>query len=30
MQVPGYENGNFIGPTILTNVNTNMESYKVF
>lgn len=26
--VPGYENGNFIGPTILSNVTVNMECYK--
>ncbi|KAK4585077.1 hypothetical protein RGQ29_022661 [Quercus rubra] len=28
--VPGYENGNFVGPTILCDVTTNMECYKVF
>jgi len=26
--VPGYENGNFVGPTILTNVTPDMECYK--
>lgn len=26
--VPGYENGNFVGPTILCDVTTNMECYK--
>ncbi|KAF5448417.1 hypothetical protein F2P56_028953 [Juglans regia] len=26
--VPGYEHGNFIGPTILSNVTINMECYK--
>ncbi|XP_060676473.1 methylmalonate-semialdehyde dehydrogenase [acylating], mitochondrial [Ziziphus jujuba] len=26
--VPGFEDGNFIGPTILSGVTTNMESYK--
>ncbi|KAF7803786.1 methylmalonate-semialdehyde dehydrogenase [acylating], mitochondrial-like isoform X1 [Senna tora] len=26
--VPGYEHGNFIGPTILSNVTVNMECYK--
>lgn len=26
--VPGYEHGSFIGPTILSNVKTNMECYK--
>lgn len=26
--VPGFENGNFVGPTILTNVQPNMECYK--
>ncbi|XP_057976262.1 methylmalonate-semialdehyde dehydrogenase [acylating], mitochondrial isoform X2 [Malania oleifera] len=26
--VPGYEHGNFIGPTILTDVTANMECYK--
>jgi len=26
--VPGYENGNFVGPTILTNVTPEMECYK--
>lgn len=29
MQVRGYENGNFIGPTILCDVTTNMECFKV-
>lgn len=28
-QVPGYEQGNFIGPTILTDVRVDMECYKV-
>lgn len=28
-QVPGYENGNFVGPTILHDVTPNMECYKV-
>ena len=27
MKVPGYENGNFIGPTILGNVNPESEIY---
>ncbi|XP_022727297.1 methylmalonate-semialdehyde dehydrogenase [acylating], mitochondrial-like isoform X6 [Durio zibethinus] len=27
-QVPGYEHGNFIGPTILSNVKASMECYK--
>ncbi|KAH9696969.1 methylmalonate-semialdehyde dehydrogenase (acylating) [Citrus sinensis] len=27
-QVPGYEHGNFIGPTILTDVTADMECYK--
>ncbi|XP_021662398.2 methylmalonate-semialdehyde dehydrogenase [acylating], mitochondrial isoform X3 [Hevea brasiliensis] len=27
-QVPGYENGNFMGPTILSDVTVNMECYK--
>ncbi|KAJ8764764.1 hypothetical protein K2173_009164 [Erythroxylum novogranatense] len=26
--VPGYENGNFIGPTIISNVTVNMDCYK--
>jgi len=26
--VPGYENGNFVGPTILANVTPNMECYR--
>ncbi|KAF1861435.1 hypothetical protein Lal_00025753 [Lupinus albus] len=26
--VPGYESGNFVGPTILSNVTANMECYK--
>ncbi|BAT73894.1 methylmalonate-semialdehyde dehydrogenase [acylating], mitochondrial [Vigna umbellata] len=26
--VPGYESGNFIGPTILSDITTNMECYK--
>ncbi|XP_022950509.1 uncharacterized protein LOC111453599 isoform X1 [Cucurbita moschata] len=26
--VPGYENGNFVGPTILSDVTTDMECYK--
>jgi len=29
-QVPGYEKGNFIGPTILSGVTPDMECYKVF
>lgn len=29
LQVPGYENGNFVGPTILRDVTSNMECYKV-
>lgn len=29
-QVPGYEHGNFIGPTILTDVTADMECYKVW
>jgi len=28
IKVPGYECGNFVGPTILTNVTTDMECYK--
>lgn len=28
-QVPGYEHGNFIGPTILTDVTADMVCYKV-
>jgi malonate-semialdehyde dehydrogenase (acetylating)/methylmalonate-semialdehyde dehydrogenase len=28
IQVSGYENGNFIGPTILTNIKPEMECYK--
>nr|XP_029147574.1 methylmalonate-semialdehyde dehydrogenase [acylating], mitochondrial-like isoform X3 [Arachis hypogaea] len=28
IMVPGYENGNFVGPTILCDVTTNMECYK--
>lgn len=28
MLVPGYENGNFVGPTILCDVTTSMECYK--
>ncbi|CBI40848.3 unnamed protein product, partial [Vitis vinifera] len=28
MHVPGYEYGNFVGPTILCDVTTNMECYK--
>lgn len=28
-QVPGYEKGNFIGPTILSGVTPDMECYKV-
>jgi len=28
IKVPGYEKGNFIGPTILTDVKTNMKCYK--
>ncbi|XP_062143677.1 uncharacterized protein LOC133851332 isoform X1 [Alnus glutinosa] len=28
MVVPGYERGNFVGPTILCDVTTNMECYK--
>ncbi|CAN1160016.1 Methylmalonate-semialdehyde dehydrogenase [acylating], mitochondrial, partial [Linum perenne] len=27
-QVPGYENGNFVGPTILASVRPDMECYK--
>ncbi|XP_045819326.1 methylmalonate-semialdehyde dehydrogenase [acylating], mitochondrial-like isoform X2 [Trifolium pratense] len=26
--VPGYESGNFVGPTILSNISTDMECYK--
>ena len=29
-QVPGYETGNFIGPTILSDVTPDMECYKVY
>lgn len=28
-KVPGYEKGNFIGPTILSDVTADMECYKV-
>jgi len=28
VQVPGYEKGNFVGPTIMTNMNTDMQAYK--
>ncbi|KAI4378442.1 hypothetical protein MLD38_015922 [Melastoma candidum] len=28
IRVPGYEQGNFVGPTILTDVQSNMECYK--
>lgn len=28
IKVPGYENGNFVGPTILSNVKPNMRCYK--
>lgn len=28
INVPGYEKGNFVGPTILKNVTTNMKCYK--
>ncbi|XP_075976866.1 putative methylmalonate-semialdehyde/malonate-semialdehyde dehydrogenase [acylating], mitochondrial [Anticarsia gemmatalis] len=28
IKVPGFEKGNFVGPTILTDVQTNMECYK--
>ncbi|XP_033099349.1 methylmalonate-semialdehyde dehydrogenase [acylating], mitochondrial-like, partial [Anneissia japonica] len=28
ISVPGYEKGNFVGPTILTDVKPNMECYK--
>jgi len=28
IKVPGFENGNFVGPTILTGVTTNMTCYK--
>lgn len=28
VRVPGYENGNFVGPTILANVTPDMECYK--
>ncbi|KAL4626710.1 hypothetical protein ACB092_05G116900 [Castanea dentata] len=28
LEVPGYEHGNFIGPTILSDVTANMECYK--
>ena len=28
-QVPGYEDGNFVGPTILCDVTTNMDCYMV-
>ncbi|CAH1286878.1 unnamed protein product [Chrysodeixis includens] len=28
VKVPGFEKGNFVGPTILTDVQTNMECYK--
>ena len=27
VQVPGYEQGNFVGPTLLTNVKTDMDCY---
>ncbi|KAF8369425.1 hypothetical protein HHK36_032570 [Tetracentron sinense] len=29
IMVPGYENGNFVGPTILSDVTSNMECYEV-
>jgi len=28
VQVPGYEKGNFVGPTVMTNMNTDMTAYK--
>ena len=28
VKVPDYPNGNFVGPTIITNMKTNMEAYK--
>ena len=28
IQVPGYEKGNFVGPTVLHKVNKDMECYK--
>ena len=28
IQVPGYEKGNFVGPTIVTKVQPNMECYR--
>ena len=28
ISVPGYENGNFVGPTIISNVTTDMECYR--
>lgn len=27
VQVPGYEQGNFVGPTVLTNVQPEMDCY---
>ena len=29
LKVPGYEQGNFVGPTILADVTADMECYKV-
>lgn len=28
ISVPGYENGNFVGPTIISNVTADMECYR--
>lgn len=29
-QVPGYEDGNFVGPTLVADVRTDMECYEVY
>lgn len=29
-QVPGYEDGNFVGPTLVADVSTDMECYEVY
>jgi malonate-semialdehyde dehydrogenase (acetylating)/methylmalonate-semialdehyde dehydrogenase len=30
MQVPHFEDGNFVGPTVLADVKSDMDCYKVF
>jgi len=30
LQIPGYESGNFVGPTILCDVTTSIECYRVY